>query len=397
MKFDLAEIPRLLTDSTVASFSRAAVDAIFVSSARPLTTALEEAPADRADLSPLRAAAFASSMQGLSCRLARLPDLSTLPEALSEHILSEAERTTARGLRIVELLRDVLALLTSAGAEVVPLKGAALILRGDVEPSLRPMGDLDLLLLDSSRISMAAETLERKTHYRRLFSTPRHLVLGEKEERVPYPAMEDPGNPLRIELHRCFRLRVLGVHLDATEDLKRLAERSSAGALILPRDVMFRHLWHHAAEDFAARGLRGIQAIDFLDMARRDGPVAVALDRRDARGAAPLLYVTDGIERVFPGTFDRASLVGLSWRVPRALRERAWQLSILRHTRSTRGWTKTCLTLAPGMISKARFLARTAFPTLGEVKANFAPGASGLRLALAWFRVLVRRARGLLP
>jgi hypothetical protein len=131
-------------------------------------------------------------------------------------------------------------------------------------------------------------------------------------------------------------------------------------------------------------------------MAHRHGPVSAALDARDCDAAAPLLYAADAIERLFPGTFERASLDELSRKVPPQLRERASRLSVLRHTRPTRGWSKTCLTLAPGIIPKARFLLRTAFPTRGEVKANIAPGASGLLLAMAWLRVLARRAKNLL-
>jgi hypothetical protein len=47
-----------------------------------------------------------------------------------------------------------------------------------------------------------------------------------------------------------------------------------------------------------------------------------------------------------------------------------------------------------GPVPRVRFLLRTLFPTLGEVKANAAPGASGLALANAWARVLVRRIAG---
>lgn len=396
MKFDSIEIPRLLADPTLAPFSQAAAEAVFAGSARPLIIALESESSSGTGSSLLRAAAFASSIQGLCCRLALLPDLANLPEPLSAHILSEAEGTAARGRKIVERLQDVLPILASAGAEVVALKGAALILRRDVDPSLRPMGDLDLLLVDPSRMLLAADTLERKTRYRRTLSTPRHLVFAEVDERVPSPGGEHPDNPLRIELHRSFRLPVLGIALDSSEELRSVTERSSEGALLLDEPILLRHLWHHAAEDFAARGLRGIQAVDFLDRARRQGAVRVALDRRDSDGAAPLLYAADAIERLFPGTFDRASLDELSRNVSAALRERASRLSVLRHTRPARGWSKTCLALAPGMMAKAHFLLRTAFPTPGEVKANIAPDASGLLLAVAWLRVLASRAKSLL-
>lgn len=388
MRFEAAEIPALFADPLFARCSAAAVEAVFAGSVHPLAALLETS-------TPLRIAAFASSIQGLSCRLARLPDLALLPEALSDHILSEAGRTAARGDRILERLGHVLDVLDSAGVEVVALKGAALVLRGDVEPSLRPMGDLDLLLIDPSLTDIAAETLERRTSYRRALSTPRHLVLADEHERVPSPASEDPDNPLRIELHRSFRLPVLGVDLDATDELRHSGERSREGARVPSLTALRRHLWHHAAEDFAARGIRGIQAVDFFDMARRGGPIDAQLDPRDERAAAPLLYAADALDRLFPQTFDPPSLERLSGRVPPSLRERASRLPVLRHTRPPRGWSKTSLALAPGPVAKIRFLARTAFPSAGEVKANVAPGASGIRLVIEWIRVLAKRAAGL--
>ena len=73
------------------------------------------------------------------------------------------------------------------------------------------------------------------------------------------------------------------------------------------------------------------------------------------------------------------------------LRERALRLPPLRYTRPARGWTRTLLSLVDRPIPRARFLLRTLFPTLGEVKANAAPDASGLALAGAYVRVLARR------
>ena len=74
-----------------------------------------------------------------------------------------------------------------------------------------------------------------------------------------------------------------------------------------------------------------------------------------------------------------------------ALRKKASRLLPLRYTRPARGWTRTLLSLVEGPIPRARFLLRTLFPALGEVKANVAPGATGLALAGAWVRVLAKR------
>ncbi|MFN7989674.1 MAG: nucleotidyltransferase family protein [Thermoanaerobaculia bacterium] len=394
--FSRAEVDALLGDAEVASLSVACVRAIRDGTLEPLAEALGDGGSASPPEARERKAAFAAAVQGLSPRLARLPGTAKLPGALAEHLALEAERCEERGRRIVERLGEVLSLLSAEGIEAIPLKGAALVLRGEAAAGLRPMGDLDLLLADPSRLGAAAALLAKETAYRPLLDTPRHLVLAEEDEQVPSPAGEHAGNPLRIELHRSFRLPVLGVVLDATAELVRGAEKVPVGFQLPSAAATFRHLWHHAAEDFAAKGLRGIQAVDFLDRARRLGPLPADLAAADAQAAAPLLYAADALERLFPGTFEPASLERLAARVPASLRARAATLPVLRHARPPRGFTRTALRLAPGPAVKARLLFRSAFPTLGEVKANVAPEAEGLALKVAWLRVLARRAAGLL-
>jgi hypothetical protein len=394
--FTAAEVGALLGDPEVALLSSAALRAVRDGGLSPVTEALEGIGRGPIPVPLLRKAAFAAAIQGLSPRLARIPAAKMLPEVLLERFVLEAVRCEERGRRIVARLGDTVSLLASSGVEVIPLKGAALLLRGVVPAGLRPMGDLDLLVVDPALVGKAAAVLTRSTPYRPLLDTPRHLVLAEENEAVPSPAGEHAGTPLRIELHRSFRLPVLGVVLDATEELLRDGDTTPGGFRVPSDAVMLRHLWHHAAEDFAARGLRGVQALDFLDRARRTGPLPADLPDKDLPAAAPLLYAADGIERLFPGTFDAASLARLAARVPPVLRERAATLPVLRHARPAEGFTRTALALAPTRRAEGRFLLRTALPTLGEVKANVAPECDGAALGLAWVRVFLRRAAALL-
>lgn len=394
--FTMEEVEALLGDAEVASLAGACVASIRDGRLAPLSEALDGVGQGSVSDALARKAAFAASVHGLSPRLASLPGADALPAALVDRLALDGRRSAERGRKVVSRLGEVLALLAAAGAEAIPLKGSALLLRGEAEPGLRPMGDLDLLLIDPGRVRKAAATLARSTPYRPLLDTPRHLVLAEADERVPAPGSEHPGNPLRIELHRSFRLPVLGVLLDATGELVRDAEPTPEGFRVPSSAAMGRHLWHHAAEDFAAKGLRGIQAVDFLDRRLSRGPLPAEICPGDSAGAAPLLYAADGIERLFPGTFDADSLARTAERVPLALRARASTLSVLRHSRPARGFTRTGLALAPDRHAEARFLLRNAFPTLGEVKANVAPEAGGLALKAAWLRVLGRRLASIL-
>jgi hypothetical protein len=159
--------------------------------------------------------------------------------------------------------------------------------------------------------------------------------------------------------------------------------------MVPTREALAHHLLFHAAEDFAAKGLRGVQAVDFFVLAGRFGPLSIA--RPPKGGRAPLLFAVDAIERLFPGSFDPSCVARLATGVPAPLRARAAGIPALRHSRPERGWTATSLSLIAGVAPKARFLARTLLPPLDEVKANVAPGAEGAALAAAWAKVLGRR------
>jgi hypothetical protein len=118
----------------------------------------------------------------------------------------------------------------------------------------------------------------------------------------------------------------------------------------------------------------------------------IALSEADREsGLAPLAYAARAIEGLFPGSFAPEFLAGLSDGVPGVFLERADALPPLRKTRSSRGWTKTALSLSESPAAKVRLLFRTAFPPLEEVKINVAPGASGLALAVAWLGLFSRR------
>lgn len=379
--FSSEETMRRLGEPAVAAAGLAAAAALRDGSAAPLASfASDEARA--------RTAAFAASLQGLGPRLAALPDVATLPAELRGHLAGEAARCAARGERITGLLACLEELLASAGLRAVPLKGAALVLRKEIPAGLRPMADLDLLFDSEADLRAAAAGIGAELGYVPLWNTRRHLVLAEREERVPFPACEHPGNPLRIELHRSFRLEVLGSVLDATEPLRRDARPSGAWALP-SREALLLHLLFHAAEDFAAKGLRGVQAYDFVALTRTSGPLPIPGLRRGEQG--PVALAARAVERLFPGTFEAGSLDRAARGVSPPAVERAAALPVLRHSRPERGWTATALGLADGKLRAARFLLRTLLPSLDEVRANVAPNASGRKLAAAWAVVLMRR------
>ena len=379
--FSAEEAMRRLGEPAVAAAGLAALAALRDGTAAPLGAFAE-------DDARARTAAFAASLQGLGPRLARLPDVAVLAPSLRDHLAEEGERCAARGERVLGLLASIEEILSSSGLRAVPLKGAALVLGKEIPAGLRPMADLDLLFDSEADLRAAAARIGEALGYAPLWNTKRHLVLAEREERVPFPACEHPGNPLRIELHRSFRLEVLGSVLDATDALRR--DATAAGSWALPsRDALLRHLLFHAAEDFAAKGLRGVQAFDFVVLARGNGPLPIPDLARGERG--PVALAARAVERLFPATFDAGSLERVARHVSSRVLERAAALPVLRHSRPERGWTATALGLTDGTPRAARFLVRTLLPSLDEVRANVAPDASGARLAAAWTGVLMRR------
>lgn len=339
-------------------------------------------------------AAFAISTQGLSALVSRCRDARTLPASLSEFLFSEDLLSAARAGRLLETLLGTVYTLRAGGVEVVALKGAALAFFHYPDAALRPMGDLDLLLRDPRDLVRATEALSG-AGWRALFDTPRHRVFARENERVPRPAAEDPDNPIRLEIHTSFRLPVLGRVYDASAELRAQADVRDLGGTpiaIAAGPPLVRHLLFHAAEDFAGNGIRGIQAYDFRFLARASGKLIPEISSNEReRDGAPLWFAASAIERLFPNTFEGLFLKTLERGVSATLRERASRVPPLRHTRPARGWTRTLLTLIDERLPKARFLARTVFPTLGEVRANAAAGASGLALAGVYVRVLARR------
>jgi hypothetical protein len=385
---------RLLLHPELRRFSEIAVAAVARGSAALLQEALGPAPGAEA----LELTAFAASIQGVAPLLSMVEGVTLLPPELLGFLASERASSSARGMKLLTTLEETARALAADGVETIALKGAALLIRGDAEQGLRPMGDLDLLLVETGRMEAATRAF-RALGWRIRFDTERHRVFARPEERVARPACEDPGNPIRIELHRHFRLPVLGRTYDATPALIAEAETSARAGkrtLVASGDGLHKHLLFHAAENFAAEGLRGVQVYDFRLLSQRYGPLRMTFSETDRRkGLAPLAYAAGAIERLFPGCFAPAFLDELRAEVPELLLSRAATLPSLRHTRPPLGTTRTALSLIESPGARARFFLRSLFPPLEEVKVNVVPDASGLALIAAWARLFFRRARRL--
>ncbi len=373
-------------------FAEAAVDSVSIGKADPLRDALGGAPSPQR----VESAAFAASVQGLTPLLAALPDAGELPSALADFLTSERAASARRASALAGVLVKVTGALEAAGIQTVALKGAVLAFRHYPAPELRPMGDLDLLLAEPSRLTEATAILV-STGWTRLFDTPRHRVFSRPDERVARPACEDPENPIRIELHTSFRLPVLGRTYDGTAALVAESEAQEIGGariLVASGNALGRHLLFHAAEDFASRGLRGIQAHDFRLLSSRGGPLRIAFSEADRKaGLWPVAAATRAVESLFPGSFAPEFLAGIPVGVSPQVLASAARLAPLRYTRPATGQTAILASLIESRERRIRFLLGTLFPSLGEVKANVAPDSSGLALVATWGALFLRRFR----
>ncbi|MFI5182196.1 MAG: nucleotidyltransferase family protein [Thermoanaerobaculia bacterium] len=389
------DFERLFGGEELRRFSEAAVAAVSSGTTRPLLDALETAPSPER----LERAAFAASVQGLTPLLAVLPGTSEFPPALAEFLAHERAASARRASVLAGILANVTGALEAAGVPTVALKGAVLAFRHYPAPELRPMGDLDLLLAEPSRLADATAILET-VGWARLLDTPRHRVFSRPDERVARPACEDAENPVRIELHTSFRMPVLGRTYDATRELLAAPERHEicgARIRIVSGNALGRHLLFHAAEDFASRGLRGIQAHDFRLLSRLTGPLRIEFSGADRKaGLAPVAVAARAVESLFPESFAPEFLAGISAGISPRVFASAARLAPLRYTRPGRGQALVLAGLIESPLRKLRFLLRATFSTPGEVKATAAPDATGPALLAAWGALLARRiARGL--
>ena len=164
--------------------------------------------------------------------------------------------------------------LTAAGAEIplVALKGAAVLPALWTEPWLRPTSDIDLLARPADRRALDAAitglgwTLQGEVPRHRTFYLTR-LGLAPCSD-----IGEDPGQPLRLEIHEHARQRFLGLEHDATAALWQGAAPVPLGAATMwmpPPAGLFEHVLLHAAFDLAKRMTRFIRLEDVRLLAGR--------------------------------------------------------------------------------------------------------------------------------
>jgi hypothetical protein len=221
-----------------------------------------------------------------------------------------------------ELMR-VLEGMSSAGVEIIPLKGAFLMNRVYPDVGLRPVGDLDLLAREEE-LALAAETLAGLGY--RSKSGEVALPSLDTRDHHHHPRVLSPDGAVELELHRHVVRQRTPLHFP----IERFWQRSRAGEIagcpareLAPRDLV-THLCLAFFLD-RRRWTRGYgslrQLVDLSESIRRfeadidwwglgqefrgtalQGPIYVAL--RAALGLLGAPVAADFLEDFRPRDFD---------------------------------------------------------------------------------------------
>jgi hypothetical protein len=156
-------------------------------------------------------------LSGLAAAAHRAGDL-PLPDEADVASLRDAHRDAMlTSLRLERLLLETVQLLEDAGVEPVVIKGPSIAHRRYDDPSMRPFGDIDLLV-PPAQLDHAFATLTAAGHQRR-YPQPRPGF----DQRFGKGAAFVVGDGLELDVHRTFAAGPFGMTVDVAD-----AHRSTA-------------------------------------------------------------------------------------------------------------------------------------------------------------------------
>lgn len=252
-----------------------------------------------------------------------------LSEVVEEWVAGQVELNRQRQALLRENLTQVLAAFREAAIEIVPLKGAALLLREGNGIAWRPMADLDILIPAPHHravdLALAHAGFCLSSGYNTGLSglAWKHLEY-ELCDHV-WPAVTTPGehpdHPRKLEAHFAVRELYRGIGWDLTDYI--LNDLMPAGDTPVPGDTALAlHLTVHATFAIFERKLRLCNLVDiqqrltprvvqdFADIVRAEGA------RKHARFLYPALAL---LTRYAPAELHGRFAAALRAYTPRAL------------------------------------------------------------------------------
>ena len=229
------------------------------------------------------------------------------PENSRDLLKERYQHHFVQGVAQLELAGRVQNLLAVAGLRAVPLKGAAVSLRLYDSEAERPMGDVDLLLLDSwddalPLLARAGLTEEHRADHAWSFCADNAKTVLELHHSLTSPPGFYP-----IDSEGIWQRTVLGSGL--------------VGRLPSSEDLLVHLALHAAFQHGFALSL--VQYLDFRRLLERE-PLNTDLlltVAKDARAEAPLAAALQAASAIVGAHVDEGLARELSGRIPRGLAE----------------------------------------------------------------------------
>jgi hypothetical protein len=170
-----------------------------------------------------------------------------VPDEIVARLARDRWQTAAVNMRLLAGGRAVVDALAGAGVSVMVLKGVALLEETYADISLRPMGDVDLLVHDTS--IQRAEDVILGLGYRSARPAQAGKP-GPRPTKYAYPELRSPDGLVHVDLHR-------HVLADADFDIDQVwthGRPSAAGVHLLPdHEDLLLHLAAHFFKDRVRR------------------------------------------------------------------------------------------------------------------------------------------------
>jgi hypothetical protein len=251
---------------------------------------------------------FASLVHGVGPMLhGKLGETAWLDEQVKNWL---AEQYVFNGQRLAKMhaeLKAILSLFRLNNVKLMPLKGSIISARFYLEPALRPMADLDLLIRPEDFERSVA--LLAQLGYEQTVVHWKHTEFSRPDNRaVASRTGEHPDNPRGVELHLYCRETFGGPTIDLTDMMwdKAWTDTLLDVETVLPSlEALWLHLLVHATYHLWQGKLRLIHLVDLWLLTPHVSDPAGVLQTVDARYTYPALALS---QRYFPPGLDKAIL-----------------------------------------------------------------------------------------
>ncbi len=215
--------------------------------------------------------AWTASMHGVGPLLGRRVqrgDL-TINTAIDSWLTEQAQFNVARIEKLKRELACVLDAAEFSGIEVIPVKGAALLLDQTKDVAWRPFADLDLLTREDETRKIDLSLAHAGYCLKEI--SWKHRVYGPCDggEPVIHPYGEHPDNPRGVEIHQAVVEMFRGFRWDLTPWIINNLTNSQGG-LIPDSRALALHLTAHASNSILESTARMIQIVDLINVLDRD-------------------------------------------------------------------------------------------------------------------------------